>query len=101
VYIKRFASGKLTSPLTSILPVVSWAEGPEVAAFGCLAGLVDLPTPPTGPEGSGRATSDRRPPRPRVLVWRRVFRMSSRLVSSLEDMLIVCVGGRRSEFSVT
>jgi hypothetical protein len=80
--------GELTRPLTSILPVVSGMADPDGADLGCFAGRVDLPTPPTGPEGAGRATSERRPPRPRVLVWRRVFRMSSRLVSSLEDMMI-------------
>jgi hypothetical protein len=78
----------LTKPLTSILPVVSGMAA-DGAALACLAGFVDLPTPPTGPEGAGRAASERRPPRPRLLVWRLVLRMSSRLVSSLEDMLMV------------
>lgn len=79
--------GELTKPLTSILPVVSGTAA-DGAVLAGLAGFVDLPTPPTGPEGAGRAASERRPPRPRLLVWRLVLRMSSRLVSSLEDMLM-------------
>jgi hypothetical protein len=69
--------------------VVSWIGAPDPAALGCLCWRVDLATPPTGPDGAGRPESDGRPPRraPRVLE-RRVLRMSSRLVSSLEDMLM-------------
>jgi hypothetical protein len=79
---------ELTKPLTRILPVVSEAAEPDDGPLGGFACFVALETPPTGPEGAGRPTSERRPPRPRPRVWRRVLRISSRLVSSLEDMLI-------------